>query len=74
MIYRTWVNYLPEEVELCCVQLPGREGRIGEPGFRSLIMLVEAIAKEIPPYLDKPFAFFGQQHGRDDRIRVSSTS
>lgn len=63
MIYRTWANYLPEVVELCCVNLPGRENRIGEACYQSLIPLVEAIAEEITSYLDKPFAFFGHSMG-----------
>lgn len=63
MIYRNWAEHLPEDVELCCAQLPGRESRIREPFYHRVEPLVEAIAEAIPPYLDKPFVFFGHSMG-----------
>ena len=63
MIYRSWAEHLPEEVELCCAQLPGRESRIREPFFDRVRPLVEASAEAMLPYLDKPFALFGHSMG-----------
>lgn len=63
IIYRTWVGQLPPSVELYVAHLPGRENRLIEPPFTNIYPLVEALAEAIPPYLDKPFAFFGHSMG-----------
>lgn len=51
------------EIELCPVQLPGRGRRLHEAPFTRLLPLVAAIGQALPPYLDKPFAFFGHSMG-----------
>jgi len=61
--YYTWLSALPTFVELCPVQIPGRENRISESLFTSLPPLVSAIAQALYPHLDKPFAFFGHSMG-----------
>jgi medium-chain acyl-[acyl-carrier-protein] hydrolase len=63
LIYRTWHESLPPNVELCAVQLPGRGNRLRESPFTNMPQLVEAVAAGILPYLDKPFAFFGHSMG-----------
>jgi len=63
MIYRAWADRMPESVELCLVQLPGRGSRSLESPFVRLISLVEAIEPAILEFLDKPFAFFGHSMG-----------
>lgn len=35
-IFRDWANHLPGEVEVCAVQLPGREDRLVETPFARL--------------------------------------
>jgi surfactin synthase thioesterase subunit len=62
-IYRQWSRSLPPEIDLCPVQLPGRENRLKEPLFTSLTPLIETLARELMPYLDRPFAFFGHSMG-----------
>ncbi|RMH19354.1 MAG: thioesterase [Acidobacteria bacterium] len=54
---------LPPEVEVCAVQLPGRENRLGEPPFKRAVPLADALAGALAPYLDRPFAFFGHSMG-----------
>jgi surfactin synthase thioesterase subunit len=54
---------MPAEVEVCPILLPGRERRLAETPFTRLIALVEALAKELLPYLDIPFAFMGHSVG-----------
>jgi medium-chain acyl-[acyl-carrier-protein] hydrolase len=54
---------MSEQVEVCVLRLPGRESRLNEPPYRSVHPLVEALAEALPPYLDKPFAFFGHSMG-----------
>jgi medium-chain acyl-[acyl-carrier-protein] hydrolase len=61
--YRAWGKELPQDVELCPVQLPGRESRMVEPPFQHLEGLVMALADAIAPQLDRPFAFFGHSMG-----------
>ena len=62
-LYRTWAQGLPPQVEVCPVQLPGRENRIREEPFRRMETLVEALAAGLAPLLDRPFAFFGHSMG-----------
>lgn len=62
-IFREWQNDLPAAVEVCPVQLPGREKRLLEPSFTNLSRLVQVAANALLPYLDKPFAFFGHSMG-----------
>ncbi len=63
LIYRTWPEGLPSDVEVCPVQLPGRGARSTEPPFTRLSPLVEALAQALAPVLDVPFAFFGHSFG-----------
>jgi len=62
-IYRTWPQHLPADVEVCAVQLPGRENRIQEQPFSDMGELVAALLANLLPYLDKPFALFGHSMG-----------
>jgi surfactin synthase thioesterase subunit len=61
--FRPWIADLPPEIELCVVQLPGREARWGEPPFTRMTDLVPALATGIRPHLDRPYAFFGHSLG-----------
>jgi medium-chain acyl-[acyl-carrier-protein] hydrolase len=62
-IFRPWGRILKSSVEVCPIQLPGRESRMQEAPSADLLALVRDIAKEIHNYLDKPFAFFGHSMG-----------
>jgi len=61
--YRTWTKGLPPDLELCAVQLPGRESRLREEPYTRLMPLVEALSGIIETFLDTPFAFFGHSMG-----------
>lgn len=61
--YRAWHAELPAGIELCPIQLPGREGRHREPPFESLDTLVLAVADAIEPWLDRSYALFGHSMG-----------
>jgi medium-chain acyl-[acyl-carrier-protein] hydrolase len=50
-------------MELCCVQLPGREGRLAEAAFTRIQPMVQAAAEVLLPFLDRPFAFYGHSLG-----------
>ncbi|MGH2637847.1 MAG: thioesterase II family protein [Rhabdochlamydiaceae bacterium] len=62
-LFRTWPDELPSEVEVCPIQLPGREDRLKDVPFTQIAPLVETVANVIYPYLDKPFCFFGHSMG-----------
>jgi medium-chain acyl-[acyl-carrier-protein] hydrolase len=62
-IYRSWPDYLPKDLEVCAIQLPGRGTRIREPAHKHLEPLVHDIEPAIKPYLNKPFVFFGHSMG-----------
>jgi medium-chain acyl-[acyl-carrier-protein] hydrolase len=62
--YRGWAGGLPPDVEVCPVQLPGRESRLREAPFETPGPLIRAIADALQPYLrDLPFVFFGHSMG-----------
>jgi surfactin synthase thioesterase subunit len=62
-IFWHWVDALPRAIELCPIQLPGREERLQEEPFTDLSSLVEALLPMLRPHLDTPFAFFGHSMG-----------
>jgi surfactin synthase thioesterase subunit len=59
----TWPDRLPREVELCAVQLPGREARVAEPLVTEMPSLVASLSEALEPRMDVPFAFFGHSMG-----------
>ena len=62
-VFREWSDALPSDIEVCPVQLPGREARLKEPSFTEFAPLVKTLGQVIEPYLDKPFAFYGHSLG-----------
>ena len=62
-MYRLWPEAMPAGVELCRIQLPGRETRLREAPFQQLAPLTDALAEVLEPYLDTPFAIFGHSMG-----------
>jgi medium-chain acyl-[acyl-carrier-protein] hydrolase len=63
MVFWKWANHLPADVEVCLAHLPGRGTRLLDAPYTRLQPLVETIAREILPYTDKPFIFFGHSMG-----------
>lgn len=61
--FRGWADALPADVEVCPVQLPGRENRIAEAPLERLEPLVQALADAVEPYLALPLAVFGHSNG-----------
>lgn len=61
--YRSWHQAVDEAIEVCPVQLPGRESRLNEPRLDTLHDLVNGIAEGIEPLLDRPFALLGHSLG-----------
>ncbi|MDP9119762.1 MAG: thioesterase domain-containing protein [Acidobacteriota bacterium] len=61
--YRGWGASLPADVELCPVQLPGRESRLRDKPFTRPEPLIATLAEVLLPYMDMPFVFFGHSMG-----------
>ena len=61
--YRSWASLFPPDVEVCAVQLPGREERFREPLLRHHQTLVAHACGGMQRLLDRPFALFGHSMG-----------
>jgi medium-chain acyl-[acyl-carrier-protein] hydrolase len=62
-MYSTWIGAFGPEVEVCPLQLPGRETRLRERSFHEMQELVASVARSIEPELDVPYAVFGHSMG-----------
>jgi medium-chain acyl-[acyl-carrier-protein] hydrolase len=58
-----WARLLPPEVELCPIQLPGRENRLREAPLHQMDALLGQLADALAGYLNGPFAIFGHSLG-----------
>jgi surfactin synthase thioesterase subunit len=61
--FQGWAGRLPEKIELCPIQLPGRESRMGDCPYEVLDALAQVLAGYLKPWLDMPCAFFGHELG-----------
>ncbi|WP_433349753.1 thioesterase II family protein [Micromonospora sp. CA-111912] len=61
-MFNRWPRWI-DGIEVCLVQLPGRENRIREPHYRSYPQLADVLAEQLLPLLDRPFVFFGHCAG-----------
>ncbi|MFI0480790.1 thioesterase II family protein [Actinomadura sp. 9N215] len=57
-MYRNWPAVVGD-VEVCPIQLPGRENRLREEAPDTYEELAADMVEALLPYLDRPFAFFG---------------
>ena len=62
-IFRLWHRELPSNVEVCAIDLPGRENRLREKPISNLEILTENLVEVFLQHLDKPFALFGHSMG-----------
>ncbi|MFC4545045.1 thioesterase II family protein [Paenactinomyces guangxiensis] len=62
-VYLNWQNYMPEEIEIFPIQLPGRGIRFKEPSYTKLEPLIRDMAESLVPFFSEPFAFFGHSMG-----------
>jgi myxalamid-type polyketide synthase MxaE and MxaD len=62
-VFKEWSDRLPPDIEVCPIQLPGRENRLSEQPFTQFAPLVETLAQILIPHLDKPFAFYSHSMG-----------
>lgn len=64
LAFHPWTSEPWPEIEVCAVQLPGRENRLREPAVGEVGPLLERLVAALLPTLDRgPFAFFGHSLG-----------
>lgn len=57
-MYRNWPSSV-SGVDLCPIQLPGRENRMREAAHTTYEALADDLAEALEPHLDRPYALFG---------------
>ncbi|MFK7829716.1 MAG: thioesterase II family protein [Congregibacter sp.] len=62
-LYRSWGEELGADIEVCPIQLPGRESRVGEPAHHDFSVLASALANQLSLYLDRPYFIYGHSMG-----------
>lgn len=60
--FRLWPGMLPDQMELCAVDFPGRVHLKDRPA-QDMQELIDLIYPEFVPYFDKPCAFFAHSFG-----------
>jgi medium-chain acyl-[acyl-carrier-protein] hydrolase len=61
--FARWPDFLPATVDVRPVQLPGRWNRMREAPFTRFEHALRVLAQVLPPFLDRPFVFFGHSMG-----------
>jgi medium-chain acyl-[acyl-carrier-protein] hydrolase len=61
--FRGWWDEVDPDIEVCCIQTPGRENRIHERPVADISELAQAIAANLAPWLDRPYVFYGHSLG-----------
>ncbi|GID33463.1 thioesterase II family protein [Paractinoplanes brasiliensis] len=62
-VYEPWRGAFGEDVEVCPVELPGRQTRMRDRPYTRLDALVGALAAAVVDELDVPYALFGHSMG-----------
>lgn len=62
-LYRKWQSIFKEDIDVCPIQLPGRENRLSEKQYTDVKNLAFEIYKQISDLFDKPYFIFGHSMG-----------
>ncbi len=62
-LYRDWQEKLPDFIEVCPIQFPGKENRLRERPVDDLQVLLDSLDQVLTPLFDRPFAFYGHSGG-----------
>ncbi len=62
-VFQRWFSHVPDTVQVCPVELPGRETRFGETLLRDFAAVIQELAPAAAPYLDCPYVIFGHSLG-----------
>lgn len=61
--FRGWLETLGPNVDVCPIQLPGRESRLREPPLESIREMVAQISAVVAQFLELPTVFLGHSMG-----------
>lgn len=62
--FNGWEQVLPMDIEVCAIQMPGRENRMREAPFTHMEPLVAALETVLAPHITSiPYVFFGHSLG-----------
>ncbi|MBK6522729.1 MAG: thioesterase [Sphingobacteriaceae bacterium] len=70
-IFNSWHEFLPDDIEVCAVQLPGREERGDEKPFDNIQDLVKKFTEVAEPLLTTPIAFYSHSSGAGIALELS---
>jgi medium-chain acyl-[acyl-carrier-protein] hydrolase len=62
-LFREWSNELPANIQVCAIQLPGRQNRLAEKPVTRISELVPVLAEAFKTHCELPFAVFGHSMG-----------
>lgn len=65
-IYFSWLEYMPENIQICATELPGRASRSGDALLSEMSHIIDDILPDVAEYIilhKKPFGFFGHSMG-----------
>ena len=71
--YRSWIGLAPPELEVCPIQLPGRDDRAHHELHVRMADLVRELADAIEPWTDLPFGLFGHSMGARVAFELART-
>src|SRR3990167_9190298 len=62
--YFPWLSLIPDEIQLCAIELPGRATRMNEPLVNDMSILVDQLMPDFLHHIDqRPINFFGHSIG-----------
>ncbi|TQV87406.1 thioesterase II family protein [Aliikangiella coralliicola] len=61
--YLSWVNYLPDTIDLIAVQPPGRSSRMLEAPYSEMTPLIDDLVIDFSQMIDRPYLVFGHSLG-----------
>ncbi len=61
--FRAWSAEAPAWLDICALQLPGREARLAEPPYREMRALISALTEALSEASVLPYALFGHSVG-----------
>jgi medium-chain acyl-[acyl-carrier-protein] hydrolase len=62
-VFRAWPDHVPDEIDVCAVQLPGRQDRLREPPLKRTEAIVAEIALRLAGCFALPTILYGHSFG-----------
>jgi surfactin synthase thioesterase subunit len=62
-VFHPWLSRVPRGVQICAVELPGRESRHSETLRRDMKSILTDLAPAVEPFIECPYALFGHSLG-----------